>query len=277
MNFGVYYFPTHYSMNIGDLAYELEARNFNQLLACEHTHIPLSRKTPFPGGDLPEMYKHTLDPFVSLSFAATQTKELKVGTGICLLPQRDTIATAKSVASIDRLSNGRFIFGVGAGWNQDEMENHGILYKDRFKIMEEKIEALKKLWTEEEASYKGNYVNFDPVWCSPKPVTNPHPPVILGGETDHTLKRVVTLADGWLPRADAKFDPFKEKKRLDSAAISVGRSPESLSMTVFRAPTDRDQLQRYKEAGVTTVLLDAPSESRENILPILDKYTELMK
>ena len=277
MEFGVFYFPTHYGIEIGELAEELEARNFSQLLACEHTHIPISRKTPFPpGGELPERYKHTLDPFVALSFAAARTTQLKIGTGICLLPQRDPITTAKSAASLDRQSGGRFIFGVGAGWNQDEMENHGADYKTRFKEMTEKIEALKNLWVEEEAEYHGDFVNFDPVWSSPKPITQDHPPIILGGETDHTLKRVANLANGWLPRGGKDFDPFKERLRLDNAAKAVERDPQELSITVFFAPTDYDLLQKYKEANINAVLFDVPDEPRDKVLPLLDQYAKLM-
>ena len=277
MEYGVFYFPTHYGIEIGELAEELESRNFSQLLACEHTHIPISRKTPFPpGGELPERYKHTLDPFVALSFAASRTTKLKIGTGICLLPQRDVITTAKAAASLDRLSNGRFIFGVGAGWNQDEMENHGVVYKTRFKEMSEKIEAIKSLWVEEESEYHGTFVDFDPVWSSPKPLSQKHPPIIIGGETDYTLKRIANLADGWLPRGGKDFDPSAERIRLDDAAKAAGRNPEELTMTVFFAPTEYDELQKYKDANVSGVLFDVPDQPRDKILPLLDKYAKLM-
>jgi probable F420-dependent oxidoreductase len=163
----------------------------------EHTHIPTNRKSPFPGGgELPRRYAHTHDPFVALSFAAAATKKLRLGTGICLIPERDPIVTAKEVASLDQLSGGRFEFGIGGGWNVEEMENHGARYNTRFKLMRERVLAMKALWTEEEAEYHGEMVDFDKVWSWPKPAQKPHPPIILGGETDYTLRRVVEYCDG---------------------------------------------------------------------------------
>src|SRR5271163_1033889 len=170
MKVGVFYFPVHYGIAPAELGAALEARGYESLFVCEHTHIPVSRRTPFPsGGELPKRYVHTYDPFVALSFAATATKTLRLGTGICLVPQRDPIVTAKSVASLDVLSKGRFLFGVGGGWNVDEMENHGARYDTRFRLLRERVLAMKALWTEEEASFHGEFVNFDPVWCYPKP------------------------------------------------------------------------------------------------------------
>ena len=176
MRVGVFYFPTDYGIETGELAGALEARGFESLFVCEHTHIPVSRRTPFPsGGELPKRYKHTHDPFVALSFAAAATHKLVIGTGICLIAQRDPIVTAKCVASLDRLSGGRFVFGIGGGWNADEMENHGTRYETRFKLMRERVLAMKALWTEEEASFHGEMVRFDPVWSYPKPAQRPHP------------------------------------------------------------------------------------------------------
>src|SRR6202158_4425209 len=170
MHIGVCMFATDYAIRIDELAREAESRGFESLFVPEHTHIPVSRRTPFPsGGELPKRYKHTHDPFVALSFAAAATRKLVVGNGICLIAQRDPIVTAKCVASLDRLSGGRFVFGIGGGWNADEMENHGTRYADRFKLMRERILAMKALWTEEEASFHGELVRFDPVWCYPKP------------------------------------------------------------------------------------------------------------
>jgi probable F420-dependent oxidoreductase len=188
---GAFYFPTDYGMNPGDLARALEERGFESLFFCEHTHIPISRRTPFPsGGELPRRYKHTHDPFVALSFAAAATTKLRLGTGIALIPQRDPIITAKLVASLDQLSDGRFLFAVGGGWNVEEMENHGARYEIRFKLLRERVLAMKALWTDEEARFHGEFVNFDPVWLYPKPKQKPHPPIYLGGETNHTIKRV---------------------------------------------------------------------------------------
>ena len=201
MHTGVLMFATDYSIRIDELARETEARGFESLFVPEHTHIPTSRRSPFAGGaELPKEYWHTLDPFVGLMAAAAVTKNLKVGTGICLIPERDPIVTAKEVASLDLLSGGRFEFGIGGGWNIEEMENHGARYNTRFKLMRERILAMKALWTEEEAEYHGDMVNFDKVWSYPKPTQKPHPPIILGGETDYTLRRVVEFCDGWFPR-----------------------------------------------------------------------------
>ena len=165
MDIGAYFFPTAYSIDVVELATELEQRGFESLLVPEHTHIPASRKTEWPGGgDLPKEYYHTYDPFVALSFVAAATKTLKIGTGICLIPQRDPIATAKCVASLDHLSKGRFIFGIGGGWNVDEMENHGAQYSSRFKLLKENILAMKQFWTEEKGEFHGEFVDFDPAF-----------------------------------------------------------------------------------------------------------------
>src|SRR5947209_7103024 len=203
---GAFYFPTDYGIAIDELARALEARGFESLFVCEHTHIPMSRRTPFPGGgELPKRYFHTHDPFVALSFAAAATRTLKLGTGIALVPQRDPVITAKQVASLDQLSDGRFIFAIGGGWNVEEMENHGARYDTRFRLLRERVLAMKALWTKEQAEFHGEFVNFDRVWLYPKPKQKPHPPIFLGGETDHTLKRVVEFCDGWFPRARGGF------------------------------------------------------------------------
>lgn len=276
MHIGVFHFPTAYGIDVAELAQALEARGLESLFVCEHTHIPLSRRSPFPGGGaLPKRYIHSYDPFVALSFAAAATRSLKLGTGICLVPQRDPIVTAKSVATLDRLSNGRFLFGVGGGWNVDEMENHGAQYSTRFKLLRERVLAMKALWTEEEASFHGEFVNFDPVWCYPKPAQKPHPPILLGGETDKTLQRVAEYCDGWFPRGSAEFDPALAVRRLKTACAEGARDFAAMSITVFRAPADADTLRRYADAGITRVLLDAPDAGRDEVLPLLDRYAEL--
>ncbi len=278
MDIGAFYFSTDYGMAAADLARAMEERGFESLFLCEHTHIPLSRRTPFPaGGELPKQYSHTYDPFVALSFAAAATTKLAIGTGICLLPQRDPIVTAKSVASLDRLSGGRFTFGIGGGWNVDEMENHGARYETRFKLLRERVLAMKAMWTEEEAEYHGELVDFDPLWSYPKPVQTPHPPIILGGETSHTLARVVEFCDGWLPRAGRSFVPAEAMTRLGAAAEAAGRDPSALTVTVFRAPPDEAALASYREAGITRVLLQVPSAGRDEVLPLLDGYAALVE
>jgi probable F420-dependent oxidoreductase len=270
---GGFYFPTDYGIAIDELASELEARDFESLFVCEHTHIPVSRRSPFPGGgELPKRYSHTHDPFVALSFAAAATRTLKLGTGIALVPQRDPIITAKSVASLDQLSGGRFIFGIGGGWNAEEMENHGVRYETRFKQLREHVLAMKALWTQEQAEFHGEFVNFDPVWLYPKP-KQPHPPILLGGESDHTVRRVVEFCDGWFPRPRAGWEPKRAAERLREAARAAGRNP--LPITVFNAPADAQALAPYRDAGIARVLLEVPDLSREEILRRLDKFTPL--
>jgi probable F420-dependent oxidoreductase len=278
MRVGVFYFPTDYGIDIAELARALEDRGFDSLFVPEHTHIPLSRKTPFPtGGELPKRYSHTHDPFVGLAFAAAVTKKLKVGTGILLVPQHEPIATAKAIASLDQLSGGRFIFGIGGGWNEDEMENHGARYKTRFKQMREHVLAMKELWTKDEASFHGEFVNFDPVWSWPKPAQRPHPPILLGGETDHTLKRVVEYCDGWFPRPRSGFEASTAVDRLKRMAESVKRDPATLTITVFGAPPEAAALAAYEKAGIPNALLAIPDLSRDEILRHLDTIAPLAK
>jgi probable F420-dependent oxidoreductase len=278
MLIGVYHFPTDYGIDVGELARELEARGFESLFVCEHTHIPVSRRTPFPaGGELPPRYSHTHDPFVALSFAAAATRNLKLGTGICLLPQRDPIVTAKSGASLDLLSNGRFIFGIGGGWNVEEMENHGARYDTRFKLLRERALAIKALWTQEEAQFHGEFVDFDPVWQYPKPKQKPHPPILLGGETDHTLKRVVEFCDGWFPRPRNNWTPETAVERLHRAATAGGRDPATLSITVFGAPADASALAAYRNCGIDRALLEVPDKGRDEVMRVLDRLTPLLK
>jgi probable F420-dependent oxidoreductase len=277
MHIGVCYFPTDYGIDIRELARATEERGFDSLLLPEHTHIPKSRRTPFPGGgELPKCYSHTHDPFVALSFAAAATSKLLLGTGICLVPQRDPIVTAKCVASLDRLSNGRFLFGIGGGWNVDEMENHGARYETRFKLMRERILAMKALWTEEEASFHGEMVNFDPVWFYPKPAQRPHPPILLGGSSDHTLKRVVEFCDGWLPIARAGFNAREAVARLHQAASAARRDFSTLSINTFAAPPEEAVLAEYREAGIQRSFLAIPDLTRDEILGVLDQYARLI-
>jgi probable F420-dependent oxidoreductase len=277
MKVGVFYFPVDYGINIAELAAALEERGFESLFVPEHTHIPVSRKSPFPGGgELPQRYAHTHDPFVALSFAAAATKRLLLGTGICLIPERDPIVTAKCVASLDQLSGGRVLFGIGGGWNVEEMENHGARYETRFKLMRERTLAMKALWTEEEAEYHGAMVDFDKVWSYPKPKQRPHPPIILGGETDYTLRRVVEYCDGWFPRPARGWDVREQVARLQRMAETAGRDPKSLSISVFRAPADRTALQQYCEAEIDRAVLEVPDQSRDEILRVLDSYAPLI-
>jgi probable F420-dependent oxidoreductase len=275
---GAFNFPTNYGIAPGELASALEERGFASLFVCEHTHMPVRRRTPLPGGgELPKRYAHTYDPFVALSFAATATRTLKLGTGVALVPQRDPIITAKSVASLDQLSNGRFIFAIGGGWNVEEMENHGTSYDNRFKVLRERVLAMKLLWTQETAEFHGEFVNFDPVWLYPKPKQKPHPPIYLGGATDYTVKRVAGFCDGWFPYPRAGWDPKTAVTRLRQAAIEAGRDPATLSITVFNAPADPAALAVYRDAGIQEVLLDVPDLSRDEVMRMLDKNAALTK
>jgi probable F420-dependent oxidoreductase len=278
MHIGFCIFPTEYSIRIDELATAAEERGFESLFVTEHTHIPASRRTPFAGGgELPREYAHTLDPFVALSAAAAVTSRLRVGTGICLVVEHDPIVTAKAVASLDLLSRGRFLFGVGAGWNAEEMENHGTAFPTRYRVMRERVLAMKAIWTQDEAAYQGELVRFDPIWSWPKPVQKPHPPVLLGGETGHTLERVVEWGDGWFPRGRAGVDRILAGlEDLRARAGRAGRDMKAISVSVFAAPADQAALERYAAAGVTRALLRLPSEGREAILPLLDQHAKLL-
>jgi len=277
MHIGAFYFPTDYGIDIRELAKEMEDRGLESLFFPEHTHIPTSRRSPFPaGGDLPKRYAHTHDPFVACTAAAAATTKLKIGTGICLVPQRDPIVTAKSVASVDYFSGGRFVFGIGGGWNVEEMEGHGATYKTRFAMMREKILAMKSLWTEEAGSFDGEFVKIEPSWSWPKPTQTPHPPILLGGETDYTLKRVVDYCDGWYPRPWADFDPAEAVARLKRFADEAGRDMSTLSITTFRAKPEAQTLAEYADAGIFRALLEIPDEPRDDILKRLDEYAKLV-
>ncbi|MGH7389605.1 MAG: LLM class F420-dependent oxidoreductase [Candidatus Rokuibacteriota bacterium] len=277
MHIGVCMFNTDYAIRIEELARACEERGFESLWVPEHTHIPLSRQTPFPGGgELPREYKHTLDPFVALAAASMVTTNLKLGTGILLLIQRDTITTAKEVASLDFVSNGRFLLGLGGGWNQDEMENHGTDFKTRFKRLGEQVRAMKEIWTKETAEFHGEHVDFDPIWMYPKPVQKPHPPVLFGGESEHTLKRVVEIGDGWFPRARNTERLFAGLEDLKELAAKAGRDMKTISVSVFGAPGDAATLDRYRQAGLTRAIVRLPSEPREKVLPLLDQHAKLL-
>ena len=278
MHIGICQFSTDYSIRIDELAREAEQRGFESLFVPEHTHIPVSRRTPFPGGtELPKEYSHTHDPFVALMLAAAVTKKLRVGTGICLIIERDPITTAKAVASLDVLSNGRFEFGIGAGWNAEEMENHGTDFKSRFKRMREQVLAMKQIWTKDEAEYHGEFVNFDKIWSWPKPAQKPNPPVLLGGESGHTLQRVVDFCEGWFPRGRSPEVILPGIKDLKARAETTGRDFKSISISVFAAKPEQATLDTYAGAGVTRAILRLPSEGRDKVLPLLDQYAKFIK
>ncbi len=278
MHIGVCMFNTDYAIRIEDLARAAEERGFESLFLTEHTHIPASRRTPFPGGgELPREYSHTLDPFVALAHAAAVTSRLRLGTGICLIIERDTITTAKEVASVDFVSKGRFLFGIGGGWNVEEMENHGTEPKTRFKRLREQVLAMKEIWTKEAAAFHGDHVRFDPIWMHPKPVQKPHPPVLLGGESGHTLQRVVDFCDGWFPRGRAGDAILTGLAELKTRAARAGRDMRTISVSVFGAKPEPAALDRLAQAGVTRAILRLPSEPREAVLPLLDQYATFIR
>jgi probable F420-dependent oxidoreductase len=247
VRYGIAIFLTDEAADPATIARLVEERGFESLFLPEHTHIPVSRRTPYPaGGELPRQYSRTYDPFVALTAAAAATSRLVVATGICLVIERDPIITAKEVASLDRVSDGRFLFGVGAGWNEDEMENHGTDPRRRFSVMRERIEAMKAIWTEDEPSYHGEHVDFDPIWCWPKPVQQPHPPVLVGGNGRRVLERVVAFGDEWMPnRVTGLTGRIEELGRL---AAEAGRDP--IPVTLFGARPDPELIERGEQAGV---------------------------
>jgi probable F420-dependent oxidoreductase len=278
MQIGAAMFFTDYSMAPAELGLALEQRGFESVWAPEHSHIPLSRKSPFPsGGELPKQYYDAMDSFVTLSAAAAVTKKLKVGTGVCLVIQRDTIQTAKAVASLDQVSGGRFLFGIGGGWNQDEMEDHGTVYATRFKKMREQIEAMREIWTKSKPEYHGETVNFPPMMTWPKPVQSPLP-VIVGGAFPHGARRALRYGNGWIPHSRRPHyeDVTDFLPQFRQMAAEAGRDPAEVPVTVWGVPEDADRLQRYRDQGVARVVVSLPSEPAAKTLPRLDRWAELI-
>ncbi len=277
MDFGVFYFPADYAMQVADLGRALEERGFESLFFPEHTHIPTSRRTPWPaGGELPREYSRTYDPFVALMAAAAATERLRVGTGICLVIERDPIVTAKEVASLDVLSEGRFLFGVGAGWNEEEMENHGTDPRRRFGVMRERIEAMKEIWASDEAEYHGRHVDFDPFWCWPKPLQKPHPPILVGGLGSRVLERVVAFGDEWFPnRVGDEGKLFARIEKLQAMARDAGR--ESVAVTLaLSQPAAGDDLARYARAGIHRCVFWVPPATERDVERHLDRHAALV-
>jgi probable F420-dependent oxidoreductase len=279
MRLGVMSFNTEYSIRPDDLAVAAEERGFDSVWFPEHTHIPASRETPFPaGGELPKEYAHMSDPLASAAAAAAVTETIKIGTGICLVIEHDPIVLAKTVATVDRISNGRFLFGIGAGWNREEMGNHGTSFKTRWKVLKERVEAMKALWTQEEASYHGEYVKFDRVWSYPKPVQQPHPPIILGTfASKWGRQRVVEYCDGWIPVGIIHKDLEADVAELHTMLKAAGRDPASLPISMFDVlETSEDDLKRYADMGVfERAIPRCPTEDRDTVLRWLDRYAEI--
>ena len=270
MEFGASIFFTDYSITPAELGQALEERGFDSVWAAEHSHIPVPRKTR-ADQDLGKRYYDVMDPFVTLTAAACATKRLKLATGICLVIQRDTIQTAKLVASIDQVSGGRFLFGIGGGWNQEEIENHGTAFSSRMQKMREQIEAMKAIWTQETPEYHGEIVKFDTIQTWPKPVQKPHPPVILGGAFPWAARRAVRYGDGWYPNA-ASGKPEEYMPAFRKMAQAPGRDPASLPVTIGGAPDDPDALKRFRDLGAARAVVTLMSETRDQLLPLLDRW-----
>ncbi|MGH7764383.1 MAG: LLM class F420-dependent oxidoreductase [Candidatus Dormibacteraceae bacterium] len=271
MKFGIAIFPTDYAISMAELAPAVEERGFESLWVAEHSHIPASRKSRWAGGDeLPKHYWHTIDPFIALTVAATATTRLRIATGICLVIQRDPIHTAKEVASLDFISGGRFIFGIGAGWNREEMADHGTEFSTRWKLMRQRVEAMKAIWSQDEAEYHDDMVDFGPMWSWPKPVHKPHPPIILGGSGPKILERVVRYGDGWMPN---RGDVIQRIPELQDLARAAGRGPIPVS---YYPKPGAEEIERLAAAGVERLIYYVSPDGRDAALTTLDELTTMV-
>jgi len=266
MDFGVGYFPTHDGVGPGDVARIVEERGQSAIYFAEHTHIPASRETPYPGGqELPRQYYHTYDLFVALTAAAVATRRLRVGSGVCLVIERDPIVTAKEVASLDHLSGGRFEFGVGIGWNREEMRNHGTDPRLRTPLLGERVRAMQAIWTQDEATFHGEHVNFDRIWSWPKPAQKPWPPVLIGGGGPSVLDRVLEYGDGWFPQ-------WHDHDLFTRIAELRARADRHLQVQVLSVPPDPKALEQLAEAGVDRASMWLPSGPWSRIERRLEKW-----
>ena len=281
MDIGVMIFPTDKSIQPVQLAKEVEARGFESLWFPEHSHIPTSRETPWGGRKgappLPEMYWRSHDQFVALAACAAVTEKIRLGTGITLVAQRDAIWLAKEVASLDMISGGRFELGVGYGWCKEEMRNHGIDFKSRRDLLREKILLMKELWTNDEASYSGDAIQFEKSWAWPKPTQTPHPPIVMGGAVGpKTAAHIAEFCDGWLPLGGA-HDLETGLARIKEACDEIGRDPKSVDLSMFYARSAKpEHLKAHEELGARRAIMPLPSEGPDQVLPLLDKYAELI-
>jgi probable F420-dependent oxidoreductase len=276
MDLGLSMFPTDTAIAPDHLAKEAEARGFESLFFPEHTHIPVGRRTPYPmGGELPEEYARSLDPFVALGAAAAVTSHIRLGTAVCLVAQRDPLVLAKEVASLDHLSGGRVVLGIGYGWNVDEMEDHGVVPSTRRAVVREKVLAMKGLWQQDVAGFEGEHVRFEPSWSWPKPVQRPHPPILIGGGPGPLLFRhVVEYATGWMPLGGVGSKDIRASLR--TTAQEAGRDPASVEVVPVWAKEDKGKLEHYATLGITRAVLGLPPAPADKVLPILDRYRKLM-
>ncbi|MFJ5532901.1 LLM class F420-dependent oxidoreductase [Streptomyces sp. NPDC093261] len=271
MKFGIATFITDQGIRPAPLGKALEERAFDSLFIAEHSHIPVNRESPYPGGgELPEIYYRTLDPFVALSAISQVTERLLLGTGIALIPQRDPILTAKEVASLDLVSGGRAIFGIGVGWNREEMRNHGADPSTRGRLTDERLRAIRELWTKEKAEFHGEFVDFDPVFSWPKPVQQPHPPIYVGGG-EAAFPRVAGLGDAWLANSMPPDELGPQMERLRSLA---GRD---VPVTVYAAPADPEQIEGYMALGIERLLFYLPTTPEDATLKELDRLADVAR
>ncbi len=277
MELGVTMFPADNAMDVTELAREVEARGFESLWFPEHTHMPLATKLNSAGtAPLSDEYRRTLDQFVALGAAAAVTSKIKLGTGICLVIQRDPILLAKEVASVDHLSNGRVLFGIGAGWNRPEIENHGVPYARRWRVMRERIAAMKAIWTQEVAEYHGDFVNFDAINSWPKPVQKPHPQIIVGGDGPRAVDHMVEYGDGWIPHPTGGGASLEDRLAAARQKLAdAGRQP--VPITIFGALGDEAEMAEYQRLGVDRCVFRLPPRGRDEVLPALDRFVGVME
>ncbi len=275
MNIGIAMFVTPSSIDVAELAQACEAHGFESLWVPEHPAIPAGPKTPWPGspdGVIPQMYYECVDPFVALGRASAVTSTLKLGTGICLVPERNPILLAKEIATLDHFSNGRFLFGIGTGWLREETELFGIDFAQRIAYTRESIQAMKSLWTNETGEFHGKYIDFPPLYSSPKPVQKPHPPVLIGGHAKNVFRRVVSWGDGWMPNRITPDALRSGKQQITELAQAAGRNPDSIEISVFGQPADPELLKAYADAGASRAMVMAQSAPRDDALRQLDDY-----
>ncbi|MGE0820830.1 MAG: LLM class F420-dependent oxidoreductase [Candidatus Binatia bacterium] len=280
VDIGICTVPTHYTIQPVELARWAEENGFESLFIGEHTHIPTSRKTPYPmGGDLPDFYKQFFDPFIGLAAAAAATQKLKLGTSVCLVPEHHPITLAKTISCLDRVANGRFIFGIGAGWNAEEMADHGVEFKDRWKVTRERVLAMREIWSKEVAEFHGQFVNFDPLWCWPKPIQAGGPPVLLGAMSKWAPKRVVSYCNGWFP-VDGGYDLAAGVETIRSEASRAGRAMSEFDMTVISGlgrTVDAQHIHKLTQTGFNRVLLFLDPAPADKQWPVLEGHTKLRK
>ncbi len=275
MKIAIATFATNYSMAMHELGPELEDRGFESLWLAEHSHIPVGSESMWPGGtELPQFYYDTLDPFVALTAAAVSTRTLKLGTGIALVIQRDPIHLAKEVASLDNISNGRFMLGVGGGWNLDEMRHHGVVPETRFRRLRESIEAMKELWANDVAEYHGKIIDFGPSRQNPKPLQLPHPPIHVGGSYPGAVRRAISYGNGWMPIWGRGTENIAEQlDAVERDCEAAGRKRSDIEISIYLAPSDPETVKLLRDLGVDRLVFGLPSVGEQEALPIIDQYT----